>query len=140
MSFPDAAITSAWAIAGGIFTRSLPGAILPNQNTGWMGYGLKIATAAIGSGLVGKFTKSSKAASGFLAGGLVMVTATMIQDFLGYNLVQFASYDVANPMAVPSLSGQYVNSPYVLPTNSLAAAPAGMGRAYGRIYGRRSYN
>lgn len=129
------------AIGGGIVTRSLPQAVLPNQNTGVLGYGLNILTAAIGSTVVTKFTKNARIGGMFLLGGIVMTVSRVIDDYFGAQLVTFAQF---NPGGSPMLSGDskfdyqvhkrlsgvYVDSTFPLPTNSLqlpaaaAAAPA----------------
>jgi hypothetical protein len=133
------AVDAAWAIGGGVVTRSLPESVLPNQNQGWMGYGLNILTAAVGSALVTKFTKNARAGGMFLVGGIVMTVGRVVEDTFGYNVVQFAAL---NPMATPMLSGDaayslaqrrrlsgtYQPAEFPLPTNSLlpaasAAAP-----------------
>lgn len=153
-------IDSAWAIGGGVATRSIPQAVLPNQNTGLLGYGLNIATAAIGSVAITKFLKNARAGSMFLLGGIVMTVGRAIDDYFGLQVVQFAAF---NPTASPMLSGdaaydtrvhrrlsgQYVPSNFVIPADTIqhalpaAAVPtagsAGMGWA-SRGYNRRAYN
>ena len=149
-------LDSAYAIAGGIATRSLPQALLPNQNTGIMGYGLNILTAAVGSAAITKFTKNARAGGMFLLGGIVMTVGRVIDDRFGAQLVSFAAI---NPGGSPflqgdstydmkvhrRLSGVYRDANFPLPTDPLmlpapAAAPAGVAGWASRGYNRRSYN
>lgn len=144
---------SAYAIGGGVATRSLPQAVLPNQNSGFMGYGLNILTAVGGSILITKFTKNSRAGGMFLLGGIVMTVGRVIDDYFGAQLVSFAAI---NPGGSPfltgdstydmklhrRLAGEYRDATFVVPSSEpymLPAPPAGMGWA-SRGYNRRSYN
>ncbi len=148
-------VDSAYAIAGGIATRSLPQAVLPNQNSGIMGYGLNILTAAVGSAAITKFTKNARAGGMFLLGGIVMTVGRVIDDYFGAQLVSFAAI---NPGGSPflqgdstfdmgvhrRLSGAYHDANFPLPIDPLmispAAAPAGVAGWSSRGYNRRSYN
>lgn len=145
---------SAYAIAGGIATRSVPQAVLPNQNTGLMGYGLNILTAAVGSAAITKFTKNARAGGMFLLGGIVMTVGRAIDDYFGAQLVSFAAI---NPGGSPMLSGDstydmkvhrrlsgvYRDANFPLPIDPLmlpAPAAAGVSGWGSRGYNRRSYS
>lgn len=151
------AIDSAFAIGGGVTTRTLPQLVLPNQNSGVMGYGLNILAAVGGSAAITKFTKNARYGGMFLLGGIVMTFGRVVDDIFGTQLVSFAAI---NPGSSPvlsgdstydmrvyrRLSGSYQPSNFPLPTNPLltagpapAAASAGMGWA-SRGYNRRAYN
>ena len=81
--------TTGWAIVGGLLTRIVPQAALPNQNSGIMGYGLNGLIAAGAAWLAGMYKK--EAGLGVALGGAMMITARIVSDYFGKTLVTFGT-------------------------------------------------
>jgi len=109
--------TAAWAIAGGVATRALPQMFLSQYNTGIMGYGMNLATAA-GLAWVGERFLGSNASRGILIGGLVMVGGRIISDYFGKDVVTFGG-GLLGAYGDPSFDlGLYEANQFVVPTVS----------------------
>jgi hypothetical protein len=137
----DALKTAAWAIAGGVATRALPQMFLPQYNTGIMGYGLNLLTAA-GLAWAGDRFMGATAGKGILLGGLVMLGGRIISDYFGKDVVSFGggllgaygdpSFDLGlyepNQFVVPTVSEgrlQVTDYSKMLPQPQLVAVPGG---------------
>lgn len=111
------AISSLWAIGGGVGTNTLPQTLLKEQNVGVVGYLANAVTALGLAALVGRFVNPAAGESVFV-GGAVMTVGRMVQDFLGYQAVSFGTF--------PFLSGEYVSQAFPVPYSSLPEVqPAG---------------
>lgn len=109
--------TAAWAIAGGVATRALPQMFLSQYNTGLMGYGLNLLTAA-GSAWVAERFLGSNASRGILIGGLVMLGGRIISDYFGKDVVTFGG-GLLGAYGDPSFDlGLYEPNQFVVPTVS----------------------
>jgi len=91
MRWGEFAETSAFAIVGGVASRSLPQYLLPNQNQGLVGYGLNAVTTALLAWLAGKVRPA--AGKGVAIGGAVMLGGRVISDYFGKTLVTFGLVD-----------------------------------------------
>lgn len=111
--------TALYAIAGGMGTRIIPEAVLPEQNKGITGYLLNAGTAVALAMIGGKFLPNpAAAAKGLFLGGVVMTVARVFEEQFGKKLVEFsASLGLGNDPSY-SLSG-YSPVDYVLPTSSV---------------------
>lgn len=87
---------TAWSIAGGIGTRSLPEMLASSYNTGITGYAFNAGVALVGSWALGKWAGRS-AGVGWLVGGFTMLVGRIISDIFGKTLVTYTD--------VPGLSG-----------------------------------
>jgi hypothetical protein len=81
--------TTGWAIVGGLLTRIVPQAALPNQNSGLIGYGMNGLTAAVAAWLAGQYKR--EAGLGVAIGGGMMIVARIVSDYLGKTLVTFGT-------------------------------------------------
>jgi hypothetical protein len=97
----ETVVRGAWAIAGGVLTRSLPEALIgPTNNTGIFGYVANIVTAVVGGGIVGRvFGKD--AGSMFGVGGAVMLVGRLMEDLMGKTYVSFP--DISASLPIPQL-------------------------------------
>lgn len=114
-----------WAIGGGVLTRSIPQAVLGDKNTGLMGYGANLLTAAVGAAGVGKFA-GSDAAESFLLGGFVMIAGRVVEDYFGKKVVEFASVGLPLPQLGAGdpaydlrMMGDFINQSFPVPYSSL---------------------
>jgi hypothetical protein len=114
-----------WAIGGGVLTRSIPQAVLGDKNTGLMGYGANLLTAAVGAGAVGKFM-GPDAAESFLLGGFVMIAGRVVEDYFGRKVVEFASVGLPLPQLGAGdpaydlrMMGDFINQQFPVPYSSL---------------------
>lgn len=109
--------TAAWAIAGGVATRALPQMFLSQYNTGLMGYGMNLLTAA-GLAWVGERFMGQNASRGILIGGLVMLGGRVISDYFGKDVVTFGG-GLLGAYGDPSFDlGLYEPNQFVVPTVS----------------------
>lgn len=97
----DTVIGGAYAIGGGVVTRSLPQALMGEQNAGILGYLANIVTAVGGGSLVARFA-GPQAGSMFTIGGSVMIVGRLFNDFLGRELVSFEQVTIPG---VPQILG-----------------------------------
>ena len=108
---------------GGIVSRSLPQLLVPQYNTGWLGYGMNLLTAAISAGLVAKIKWFGPAASKpWLLGGFAFTLSRIIDDYAGLKILSFAQYTPPFQLAGDAtygMSGVYASLNYPLPSNSL---------------------
>lgn len=118
----DLAVRSAWAIGGGISTRSAPEMLLGERNAGFFGYVANGVTALVGSALIGKVTKSTAAAESWALGGIVMLTSRIIDDMFKKRLVTFApATELVQLSGDPAyrLAGDYIDQSFPVPYSSL---------------------
>lgn len=115
---------SLWAIAGGVATRAIPQMLMPDQNSGFMGYAANAVTAGV-LGYVGDRFIGGSAGKGILIGGLVMLGGRIISDLFGKSLVSFG--DVFGTTGTSGLGahgdpsfdlGLYTPNEFVVPTVS----------------------
>ena len=115
---------------GGIVSRSLPQLLVPQYNTGWLGYGMNLLTAAISAGLVAKIKWFGPAASKpWLLGGFAFTLSRIIDDFAGLKILSFAQYTPPFQLAGDAtygMRGVYAGLNFPLPSNSLPMLPAGL--------------
>lgn len=121
-------VRSAWAVGGGVATRSVPQAVLGMRNTGVLGYAANLLTAAGGAALVGKLSKSTEAAESFLLGGFVMTAGRVVEDWFGQKVVEFAQVGLPLPQLGAGdpafdfrMAGDFINQGFPLPYSSLAS-------------------
>jgi hypothetical protein len=111
---------------GGVSARSLPQLVVPQYNTGWLGYGMNLLTAAATAMLVGKW--KPLASRPWLLGGVAFTLSRMIEDYAGLKILQFAQYTPPFQLAgdpVYGMRGVYAAVNYPLPSDSLRALPPG---------------
>ena len=122
------ALDAAYLAGGGVTSRSIPQLVAAQYNTGVLGYGLNLLTAAVSSALIGKW-RGPAAARTWLLGGFAFTLSRIIDDYAGLNILQFAQY---NPPASFQLAGDanygmagmYKTLEFQLPSQSLL--PAGV--------------
>jgi hypothetical protein len=130
-----------YGTAGYVAARAIPAMVLPNQNTGIMGYALNAGTALAMRLLVG-----GEAGKDLFIGGLIAVGSRIVSDNFGANIKglsgdpQFTLGAYWNSyFAVPTVSDPYGRvsaSPYPQPA---LAAPAAAGmRGYAGAAGART--
>jgi hypothetical protein len=96
-------ISGAYAIGGGVLTRSIPQALLGERNRGIFGYLANLVVAGVGGGLVAKVA-GPQAGQMFGIGGAVMFVSRVFEDVVGTSYVQFS--DVSASLPIPQvLSG-----------------------------------
>jgi hypothetical protein len=142
--------TAAWAIAGGVATRALPQMFMSQYNTGLMGYGMNLLTAA-GLAWVGDRFLGANASRGILIGGLVMLGGRIISDYFGKDVVTFGG-GLLGAYGDPSFDlGLYEPNQFVVPTVSdgrlqvtdyskILPAPAVVVPAKGKLAGMGDQN
>ncbi len=121
----DLLVRSAYAIGGGITTRTAPEMLLGDRNVGFFGYVANGITAFATAGLVGKLTKSALAAESWALGGIVMLTSRVIDDVFKKRLVTFApATEIVQLSGDPAyrLSGEYIDQSFPVPYSSLPNA------------------
>ena len=119
---------TAYLAGGGVTSRSLPQLLAPQYNTGNLGYGMNLLTAAASAALIGKW-RGPGAGRVWLLGGFAFTLSRIVDDYAGLNILSFAQY---SPPASLSLSGDvnygmagvYKELAYPLPSQSLL--PAGL--------------
>ena len=124
------AIDTAYLAGGGITARSVPQLLVPQYNTGILGYGLNLLTGAITSALVGKW-RGPAAARPWLLGSFAFTLARIVDDYAGLKILTFAQ---VNPGGTPLLAGDasyglagvYASMDFPLPSNSITALPPGV--------------
>ena len=127
--FKGLAIATAYLAGGGVTARSLPQLLVPQYNTGFVGYGMNFLTTFITAGLIGKW-RGSAAQMNWMLGGFAFTLSRIIDDYAGLNILQFAQF---NPSGTALLSGDgsygmagiYADMAFPLPSNSLRALPPG---------------
>lgn len=117
---------------GGITARSLPQLVIPQYNTGWLGYGLNLLTTGLSAALIGKW-RGAAASRPWLLGGFAFTLSRIIDDFAGLKILSFAQYTPPFELAGDAtygMRGVYAGLNFPLPSNSLppgsmAALPPG---------------
>lgn len=115
--------TAAWAVAGGVGTRSLPEMILPAQNTGFTGYALNVAAAVVLSMLGNRFI-GGEAGKGILIGGIAGTGMRIVEEQFGRRLGEFSSISSLAGDPRYSFMGAYDAASFPLPWNGAALPPA----------------
>ncbi len=86
--------TTGWAIVGGLLTRIVPQAALPNQNSGPIGYLMNGITTGVAAFIAGKYKR--EAGLGVAIGGTMMIAARIVSDYFGKTLVTFGTVSTDN--------------------------------------------
>ena len=124
LGFPDLkglAMDTAYLAGGGITARSLPQLIVPQYNTGWLGYGMNLLVTGLTAALIGKW-KGPSASKPWLLGGFAFTLSRIIDDYAGLKILSFAQYTPPFQLAgdaVYGMAGVYASLNYPLPSNSL---------------------
>jgi hypothetical protein len=121
-------VRSAWAIGGGVATRSLPQALLGDRNTGIMGYVANAVTAFGGGALISRLMRNPSAGEMWTIGGTVMLVGRLVEDWFGQRVVEFTSVGLPLPQLGQGdpaydlrLMGDYINQSFPVPYSSLAS-------------------
>lgn len=119
---------AAYLAGGGIAARSLPQLLVPQYNTGWMGYGMNLLTAVVTAGLMAKVKMfGPNATKPWLLGGFAFTLSRMLDDFAGLKILSFAQYTPPFQLAGDAtygMRGIYANVDFPLPSDSQRALPA----------------
>jgi hypothetical protein len=108
--------TAGWVIVGGMLTRIVPQAVLPNNNTGIVGYGLNALTGGVAAWLAGQYKR--EAGLGVALGSTMMLAARIVSDYFGKTLVTFGT--------ISSADGTTATVTPVATTNAPAAQLSGL--------------
>jgi hypothetical protein len=126
---------AAWGVAGGIGSQVLPAVVLPAQNTGFMGYALKIASA-VALKIAGDATMGKNAGDGMLMGGLIATGIQIVKDNFGSQIPGLGAYWQSYLPNFPAASnpyGQMATPQFAAPPAPAGASGKGMsGSRFGR--------
>lgn len=115
---------SAYAIAGGIITRTLPAAVLPRlgiADAGITGYVANAAATWVSAYAAGKFI-NSEAGEAVLLGGVMATVGRIAEEYLKRQFVEFGTYPLQQLSGGRSLRGDFRDYDFVWPPSS--ALPA----------------
>lgn len=119
------AVKTAYLAGGGITARSVPQLIVPQYNTGWLGYGMNLLTSAVTAALIGRW-RGAAASEPWLLGGFAFTLSRMVDDYAGLKILSFAQYTPPFQLsgdATYGMAGVYAGLNFPLPSNSLPPGP-----------------
>ena len=118
-------IRVAYLAGGGIMARSLPQLLVPQYNTGFMGYGMNLLTTAVSAALVGRW-KGAPASQDWMLGGFAFTLSRIIDDYAGFKLLTFAQYSPSFQLSGDphyGMAGVYASASFPLPSSTRMALP-----------------